>query len=257
VTLIAGFVCSDGIVLAADSASSDSDTFTKQPTTKIKRLGNQRMLYGGSGDVGLIQKIDQALDGFTIPGNMKRVRQDLRQRIVPELQEAARFHAPYPAQGYNVPPSASFLFAFACAGQPCLLEIEKDGRDTIYGATLGNFAAIGSGKPWAQAIFRPFLFKERNIELGKVFAYRVLHDAIDLASYGLAAPVRIWTLPTAGDPSLVSDEEMGKLQTTREIWQALEAEALGKLLQPLPAPAPVDEPIPSPNTQAAADPPAS
>jgi hypothetical protein len=54
------------------------------------------------------------------------------------------------------------------------------------------------------------------MELGKVFADRVLHDAIELSSFGLAAPVRIWTLPTAGDPSLVADEEMGKLQTTRD-----------------------------------------
>src|SRR2546425_281830 len=131
-TLIAGIVCDDGVVLAAESATSDFESGTKQPTTKIKRLGAQRVMYAGSGDVGLLQKIDAALTGFIVPPGIKRARQDLRSRIFPALEEGMKFHTPYPQVGLNVPPSAVLLFAFICAGRPCLLEIEKDGRDTLY-----------------------------------------------------------------------------------------------------------------------------
>lgn len=231
-TLIAGLVCSDGVVFAADSAATDGPV--KQPATKIKRLGNQPMLYGWSGDGGLVQKIEQAFDGFVVKDSIKRVRQELKVRIVPELAESCKYHAPYPARGFDEPPTAVMLFAFTCGGRPCLLEIERDGRDTLYDAAVGNFTAIGSGKPWAQAIFRPFLYTPRDLELGKIFAYRVLRDAIELASAGLAEPIRIWTLPVKGEPALVTEEGMERLRETRELWRQLEAEAVGKLLLPQP-----------------------
>jgi len=62
-TLIVGIVCQDGVVLAADSATSDIEAQTKQPTEKIRRLGHQKIFYGGSGDYGLVQKIEEALVG--------------------------------------------------------------------------------------------------------------------------------------------------------------------------------------------------
>lgn len=237
-TLIAGIVCDDGVILAADSANTDMDAGTKQPVEKIKRLGEHKILYGRSGDAGLLQKIDDALQGCPHRDVMKRFRQELKARIVPEQQEAVRFHAPYPAQGFNRPPEAILLFAGIVGGQPTLLEIEKDGRDTVYGKDMGNFAAVGSGKPWAQAIFRPFLYTPRNLELGKVFAYRVMVDAIALASGLIAEPVRIWVIPVNGEITQVEAVEMERLLHQREMWREMEEEAVGRLLRPRPAPEP-------------------
>jgi proteasome beta subunit len=229
-TLIVGIVCQDGVVLAADSASSDAETQTKQPTEKIRRLGKHPILCGGSGDVGLLQKIQEAMAGFAPQGRLKRIRQEIKGRIVPELQEAVKYHAPYPAAGFNRPPDGIHLFAGIAEAKPWLLEIEKDGRDTIYDEALGNFAAIGSGKPWAQAIFRPYLFTPRDLELGTILAYRVMTDAIELSSAFLAPPIHIWRIPVDGEPNEVGQEEIDtKLKNVLGLWRAMETEVLGKL----------------------------
>lgn len=159
-TLVLAMACDDGVVIGADSANSDVDSGIKLTTEKIKQIKNSPILYGGSGDVGLLQKIQDGLGSWTPPLSMKRIRQELKKIIVPELHESAMLHAPYPALGFNAPPVAIMLFAGVCNRIPWILEIEKDGRDTFYGKEMGNFAAIGSGKPLAQALFRPHLTRE-------------------------------------------------------------------------------------------------
>jgi len=83
-TLILAIACTDGIVIASDSASSDPASGTKQPIDKIKRLGNLSILYGGSGDFGLLQKINENLITFTPKPNLKRTRQELKKLIISE-----------------------------------------------------------------------------------------------------------------------------------------------------------------------------
>lgn len=244
-TLIAGIVCDDGVILAADSASTDPEAGSKQPMEKIRRVDTLKLIYGASGDVGLFEKIHEALAGLTLKATIKKTSQELRARILPEIKDAIDTHVPYPAVGYSMPPVAVLLFAGVIGKQPFLIEIERDGRDTFYNAELGNFAAIGSGKPWAQAIFRPFLYTPRRFELGKIFAYRVMNDAIDLAAGFVAKPIHIWIVPVQGDIALVDESEMKKLADTREVWRSLEAEAVGRLLEPKAKPTTPAE-IPTP-----------
>jgi hypothetical protein len=155
------------------------------------------MLYGASGDTGLQQKIDDSLATLDPKPRLKNTHREFKRIIVTEQKDAAELHVPYPAIGFNTPPIVVFLFVGVHDGKPWILEIEKDGRDTLYDERLGNFAAIGSGKPWAEAIFRPHLRTERDIELGKVFAYRILDDSINLAAAYLATPIHIFTISLA------------------------------------------------------------
>jgi 20S proteasome alpha/beta subunit len=232
-TVIVALGCSDGVILASDSAASDEEVGTKQPyQQKIQRLGQLPILYGFSGDIGLNQKIDDALMGFQLKTQLKRIRQDLKQLVKPELQEALEGFVPFPQPGFNRPPVGIALFVGIHDGGPWILEIERNGTDTFYNEQLGYFCAIGSGKPWAQAVMRPHLWTPRTLEQGKVFAYRVIEDAIELAMGGLAKPIRLWTLSTAGEVTTVDSEEDERLQETCQLWRALEAEAVGKLFAP-------------------------
>ena len=152
---------------------------------------------------------------------------------------------PYPQQGFHQPPVAILLFAGVHERSPWILEIEKDGRDTLYGGDLGNFCAIGSGKPWAQAVFRPHLGTGRDLQLGKVFACRVLEDSIDLAASFLARPIHIHTVSLNGDVQHVNEVELRQLSDTCELWREGERAALGKLLSP-PQPSQAEPEIPKP-----------
>lgn len=229
-TLILAITCSDGVVLGAESASTDSESGAKQPVDKIKRVGDLPILYGGSGDAGLLQKIGDSLEGLSLGPNLNALRKAIKKRVIPVQQEAIADHVAYPQQGFNMPPPAIILFAGVSHQKPWILEIERNGGDTFYGDELGGFAAVGSGKPWAQAVFRPHLRSPRDLWLGKVFAHRVLEDSIDLAAGGLARPTHIYTISSTGTISQVADDEHSQLEKTCELWRTLEREAVGKLL---------------------------
>jgi 20S proteasome alpha/beta subunit len=180
-TPVIAIACTDGAVIAADSASTDPEIGIKQLySSKIKRIGDHPILYGGSGDVGLLQKIGENLEAKLKPqSTLNRIRREIKRLVCEEISKSSQLHAPqlnHPI--YRNPPEVVMLFAGIWADGPWILEIERDGRDTMFDEDFGGFAAIGAGKPWAQAIFRPHLTSERDLELGKVFAYRVVEDSI-------------------------------------------------------------------------------
>jgi 20S proteasome alpha/beta subunit len=246
VTLIVAIACRDGVVLCADSASTDPDSMYKQSVEKIQRLSDQPILYGGSGDLGLLQKIDATLKDFQPQTSVIGVRTELRRLIVPQLMESVRLHSPYPKPGAYEPPEAVLLFTGVLNGSPWIIEIEKNGADTEFGSGMGNFAAIGSGKPLAQATFRPHLNTDRDVQLGRVLGYRVMEDSIALSAAFVAAPIHMYVITTDGGVQKVSREEEIELQTACQSWRQLESETVGRLLAPKQAQSPQ---IPLPNKE--------
>jgi 20S proteasome alpha/beta subunit len=232
VTLIVALACKDGVVIASDSASTDPESGTKQLHDKIKRIGQEPILYGGSGDVGLVQKIDESLNAYMRKTSFKAIRQEIRKLILPELREASQFHAPYPQAPFHKPPEAVLLFAGVHDRKPWIIEIERDCRDTMYGEAFGNFAAIGSGKPLAQAIFYPHFKTSRDLKLGKIFAYRIIDDSINLAAAYLSAPVCMYTISIDGTVRMIDPIEREDIAKTCELWRTLERESVGKILAP-------------------------
>jgi 20S proteasome alpha/beta subunit len=233
-TLIVALGCTDGIVMGADSASTDIVSGTKQPVIKIQQVGKHPILCGCSGDGGLIQKIHEDLDGMslTLSGKFKNTRQAIKRVVIQEMKDARDTHVAQPLQGFNTPPTATLLFGCIQNRLPFILEIEVDGRDTLYDHTYGWFNAVGSGKPWAQAIMRSHLAAERDLNLGKILAYRVLEDSIELAAEGLAKPIHLYTLDLDGKITKLGEDELKKLSENCELWRELERESLGRLLAP-------------------------
>lgn len=223
-TLVIAIRCTDGVVIAADSASTDADI--KTPVEKIRGLPSVPVLYGRSGDEGLMQKIDEALESIQIKNTLKRTRQEIKKAIAPELAESIRYHVGYPEMFRNQPPQAIVLFVGVLNGEPWILEIEKDNTDTIYGDELGNFAAIGSGKSLAHALFRSHLNTERDLELGKHFAYRILDDVIQISSMYLAHPIVMYTISVDGTIQKVEEAEHIAIANLCEGWRQLEREVV-------------------------------
>lgn len=229
-TLVLAIRCTDGVVIGADSASSDPETGTRQPVEKLARVGDLPIVYGGSGDAGLLQKIDDNLAALTPWADLKGMCRHIQTLVVPELRNAAQNFVAYPQMNFNLPPTAILLFAGVLNGEPFVLEIERNGGDTFYDDRLGNFAAIGSGKVLAQALFRPHLTTERDLELGKHFAYRVLDDAIEMSAMYLARPIHLRTVSLDGTVHTVEDAEMAVIKNWCEGWRQLEREAVEDML---------------------------
>lgn len=247
-TLIVALRCTDGVVMAADSASSDATSGTKQPSLKLRRVQERPIIYGGSGDVGLLQKIAEALPNVTTSaGTFRSLRGFIKKEVVKELRESNEDHVPYPHSVYQRPPDAALLFGIIFAEKPHILEIDVDGRDTEYDEGLGFFAAIGSGKFLAQALFRPHLGTSYNMATGKALTYRILDDSIAMAAGGLGHPIHLWTLAVAGQLNMVGGTELNKLSLVCESWRENERASLGATLagrspddEPLPIPPPED-----------------
>lgn len=229
-TLILAIGCDDGVVLASDSSGSDAESGIQQLHPKVKQLENQPILYAGSGDVGLLQKIDENLSGFSPRNNLKNTRKEIKKCVLPELQESVRGHVRYPQPPFHQPPIAILLFVGVLENKYWIIEIERDGRDTYYGKEFGFFCAIGSGKPLAQALFIPYLHTKRNLQLGKIFAFRVLDDAISLSAGGLDRPIHIYTIDLNGKIENLNENELRELSDSCQLWRELEWETVGKLL---------------------------
>lgn len=233
-TLIVTLGCTDGIVMGADSASTDASSGTKQAVVKIQQIGKHPILFGGSGDVGLIKRILDELNSatFATTAKFKDTRRVIKDAVLPHMKEAREDHIPQPVQGFNMPPTATLMFGCIQHKVPFVLEVEIDGRDTVYDKDYGSFNAIGSGKGLAQAIMRPHLLRPRDLRLGKTLAYRVLEDSIELAAAGLAMPIHLFTLDLHGVITELDDTELNKLKSECELWRELEREALGQMLAP-------------------------
>jgi len=227
-TLVIAIGCSDGVVIGAASASTEEDL--KQPIDKIRRIPGVPLLYGGAGDWSLLQKLDAALRSLQMKGNLKKTRQEIRKLTAPEHSESKKHHVAYPEMPRHQPPVGILLFAGVLDRKPFILELEKDNTDTVYDERLGSFAAIGSGKSLAHARFRPHLNTERDLILGKYFAYRVLDDAIQLAAMGLGYPINIQTVSLDGTVEKVEAAEREHIQAWCEGWRQLEREAVEDML---------------------------
>jgi ATP-dependent protease HslVU (ClpYQ) peptidase subunit len=228
-TLVLAMGCTDGIVIAADSMMAD-ETNIKSPTEKINRIPGLPILYGQAGDVGLQQKMDEALASVAPGTTLKAIRRNIKRQTAAVFQESSETWVRYPRPPFHEPPEDVLLFAGILGRKPWIMQIETDNRDTAVGDEMAYFAAIGSGKPMAQALFRAHLRTERTLKLGKIFAYRIIDDAIDLMAFGLGPPISIYTMALDGTVQRVDDAEQRRLLDTCEVWRQLERDAVGQVL---------------------------
>ncbi len=236
-TLIIAMVSKEGIVMAADSASTDFEANTKQPTDeKISHFKEPHLLYGTSGDVGLSQKIKHRMKKLAYQPDVFKLRSELKGLIVPELTEAKRTHVPYPSDpmsGLYAPPPHIGLACGYARDVPYLIEYERDGRDTDYAPeNMGGFAAIGSGKTLAHALYRPHFHNEKGLAEARVICYRIVEDAIEVSAYGLSKPIHMYEISPQGKCEKLSQEELTAVSHTVQLWREIEHDGLGKALAP-------------------------
>jgi len=229
VTLVLALICTDGILMASDGQS----TFTtvagpmRLPSEKIRPLGN-RILWGGSGDVGLLQKIGVVIGD--IPDNnlgrpITKLRPEIRAKVWGDQKDAAEKYLPIRKEFPT--PTAHVLFAGHDKERPWILEIDPNGTDTQleeYG-----FASVGSGAHFVYAVLSGFGKQPWTLKTGKIACYKVVHEAINVAAFGLGPPIQIWELPKGGAPRCLAETEIHAIRDTYEGWTQVQLEELGQL----------------------------
>ena len=227
-TLIVGLRCADGFVLAADSAASDSHAPIRTTTNdKLWQLEPHPIVCGASGSVGVIQDVKDATSRFKMKASRDAVRRNLVGLIRPVLANAMQGHVPV---GGHMCPNADFLIGGITGDEPFLLEVTKQAETTWFHNQEGNFYAIGSGAVLAHALFRRFWRTEPYDRMhGELLVYRVVRDAIDLASQGLSGPVRILVAESNGSIRKLSKSDIHRLEVNCDVWREMEWETLGVL----------------------------
>lgn len=233
-TLILGVICNDGIVVASDSQSTEGPLGSmlrsvRFPTKKIWPLGDS-IIWGGSGDGGLTQRVKVCLDDLPqseLSKPINNLRDILRTSVVETIRNLLQSGI-FP-QGSAQPYENVFLFCGHTSGESWILEVIWNGQDTLYSDR--GFHAIGSGGFHAQmahAMVAHYAMTDRAIAEGQFIVYRVIDAAISTAAAGLDYPVQM-SLIQGGTKELATEELYG-VRDFVGIWKELETETLQGLL---------------------------
>jgi len=214
-TLIVGIACSDGIVLASDSAATFAmegmPTIGQQQVTKIQTL-SEVVLYASTGAVGISQLIANSLktrwdkkefSGIGTPEEMMhKIGVGICELVRPYLESANL------TRSLNKDPSPSLckcIVGIPVKKKPCLLTFDYNGAPEAVSAEL-PFVSMGC----AQGIADPFLALLRRllwqpgstspptIAEGRLVAAWTIEHARLTNPGGVGGPIQLSTLSADG-----------------------------------------------------------
>jgi 20S proteasome alpha/beta subunit len=213
-TLIVGIQCSDGVVLASDSAATYGTgyqtTIGQQHVTKIHVI-RDRVVFCSTGAIGvaqlLIDRIESLHDNNKLTGSnpiaiMRTLGQAIAQEVVQYFQ-ASQASAPLVGvQAAAMPLICKSLIAIPVGRRPFLFQFNEVGVPEQVTDEL-PFVALGSGQPIADpflAFLKRVLWKDRQPTLpeGRFGAsWTVLH-AIQTNPGGVGGKLQLISLGTDG-----------------------------------------------------------
>ena len=91
-----------------------------------------------------------------------------------------------------------------------------------------GYGCSGSGDVFAHTLLKNYSVKDLDVEKGKIVAYRVIKEAIEIGAYGLGEPIDIWTITEKGCKRLTKEELMA-LDDAYNSWKEIEREIFEKV----------------------------
>lgn len=240
-TLIIALRCTDGLVMAADSMSTEAaplgaGQITKHETEKI--VLHKDFMWGASGSVGVKQVIQNQIEkdyGDIFTRNISAT--ELRQRLVRKLQPILKEEYQLVGQLTNqqaLIPFTNFIFGVYLKSGFHLLNIESNMAGEV---VESRHCATGSGQKTGQALLRRLRNQEWNVQTGLVVAYRTMNDAIYVEPSGIGPPICLARYylkdakheVTKMEKIEVESGEYKQIADTARAWTELEQEALDAL----------------------------
>jgi len=241
VTLIVGILCSDGVVMASDSAATlgtgVTPTIGQQRVKKIINLSNA-ILYGSTGAVGMSQLIwDTISKAWNRPNSPLRIAQDdgtLMRHLGEQIASTVNIYLQTGAltRQLGFDGSASLcksLVAIPVQKIPTLFTFDFGGQPEKATPEL-PFVAIGSGQPIADpflAFLQRLLWRNRvpTLAEGRLAAVWTITHVTQTNPGGVGGDVQLWMLRKAPDGQQPVPVELRKPEIEEHLVQIQAAES--------------------------------
>lgn len=209
-TLILAIPAQDGVVFGSDSQVTSG--LVRSTGRKIFKL-NERTLWGASGELALIQQVQERLETLTEDSRNQPLA-DLRVTLANAIKESVEsllrtdFRTPFckTPEDYLRLHLADFLFV-EYRENPRPLHITIDGTPEWIEP---GFAVTGNGAIFAQALLGKYSDVNLTCDTAKLLAYKVIEEAIQVGAYGLGPPIDIWEI-TSNKMHKCEDSEIAAL----------------------------------------------
>ena len=196
-TIVLAVPCQGAVIVGSDTEVSDQRTRTTH--LKIKEL-NGRCLWAGSGEVGVIQRLEECL--VSLPDHdrpLAELREPIGLCIRAVVEDALRidYRVPY-VQGDLKQLEAlyycRFTFAEQRAGQGRILTFDTTGGAEWY----THPHAMGSAADFAVALTKNYDRSSLLPERAALLVIAILEQTIETAQSGVDYPLDMWHVDDAG-----------------------------------------------------------
>jgi 20S proteasome alpha/beta subunit len=226
-TLILAIQAADGIVVASDAQVTAG--MVRSTGQKIKKLDDS-CLWGASGELALIQRVEEGMDSAPRDQSLRDVRDGLA-AVVRDCVDAllrvdfrTRFFQGNPAELLELH-SGDFVFAQYRNGIPRILHISVDGTPEW----VDRCFATGTGSLFAYALLQRYqrIMPTIGVQQASLLAFRVIQEAIEVGAYGIGPPIDVWHITDQGAHQLLETEIAG----LADAYQSLREEEIDLFLQ--------------------------
>lgn len=234
-TLVIALNCKDGIVMASDGQATGGSSGgpIRHRIQKIFKL-TDNVIFGASGSVGTIQRSREIVQQFAQQlgttgldtGTKEQIRQQLFQIMKNELERHKSFHGK--PEGA---PLADTLICVRHQDSNCRIwHIAPDCADEFLDE-LG-YGCSGIGDTFAHTLLKIYYSSDLDTERGKLVAYRVIKEAIEIGAFGLGEPIDIWVMNKSdGKIKQLTKEEIMALGDSHIAWRNMEREVFKKIYE--------------------------
>jgi len=196
-TIILAIPTKNGIVLASDCQITSG--LIRTTGKKIKKV-NENCLWSASGEAALIQRIEESIN--ILPDKEAKPLKDLRDILSKTVRKCVMDF--FQLVGGR-PIDGDFIFV-EYAPDPKILHIVLDGTPEWI---VDRPFVSGIRSEVSTALFHKYLNLIPNridIEKGKLLAYKVIDEVIEVISYGVGPPIDIWQITKEGIKNLNEQE---------------------------------------------------
>jgi proteasome beta subunit len=192
-TLILALSCKDGVVMASDGQVTSG--LIRETTQKIKQIEGTTILWGASGTVGYIQKIEKIISRLPVEAKaegLDAICFPLKNRILELREGALNKHRKLYGTGSDVRAEGADLILADLKESPQILHIDVDCDDERMEEF--DFCASGIGHDFAHTLLKGYSIRELSLSAATALAYRVLNKTIAVGAYGLGYPIYLWKI---------------------------------------------------------------